>query len=284
MAATLYRPGPETTGRGAALIASSVGGDRRRYAPFARRLAERGWTVATFDYRGIGGSRPADSASLCQWGSLDVEGALTWLAARPAAEQGGRLVFVGHSVAGQVLPLAPSHRLLDAVVLVASQAGWWRLRRGAWAWLVRGYFTATPAVVRLFGCLPLWPTGPERLPPGVALEWRRWCLEPEVRDLAGRDLAPRFAEVAAPILAYSFADDPLYSPRPAVEALLARYAGAPTVHRHVAAAELGLRRLGHRGFFDPALGGRLWPETVAFLEAERPAATGGASALSARTG
>lgn len=284
-----------------AVVLSSVGGDRRRYAPFARHLADRGWSVLTFDYRGIGGSRRRPvrgfPASLSDWGARDVEGVLAWAADRSRAggrvqlslappsatrdDEAGvprpspRLVVIGHSVGGQILPLAPSHRHLDAIVLVAPQAGWWRLRRGIWAHLVRGYFRLTPAVVGALGCLPLWPTGQERLPAGVALEWRRWCLEPEYRNLAGEPLASRFARVTAPVLAYSFSDDPLFSPRPAVEALLALYANAPVVHRHLAPEDLRehggppVERIGHRGFFDPAVGGALWDEATAFLEGRR---------------
>ena len=296
LAATLYGPAAgrgskeDTAPRGpTAVVLSSVGGDRRRYAPFAHHLADRGWSVLTFDYRGIGGSRRRPvrgfPASLSDWGARDVEGVLAWAAGRSTRHR--RLVVVGHSVGGQILPLAPSHRRLDAILLVAPQAGWWRLRRGIWAHLVRGYFRLTPAVVAALGCLPLWPTGPERLPAGVALEWRRWCLEPAYRDLAGEALACRFAEVTAPVLAYSFTDDPLFSPRPAAEALLALYANAPVVHRHLAPDDLRRRggaqvdRIGHRGFFDPAVGGALWAEAVAFLEGEeamaQPAAGGAVS-------
>jgi len=289
--------GSTAPGGSTAVVLSSLGGDRRRYMPFARHLARRGWNVLTFDYRGIGGSRRRPvrgfPASLSDWGARDVEGVLAW-AARHAAGRWGvqiacappsgddaartgqrspRLVVVGHSVGGQILPLASSHRRLDAVLLVAPQAGWWRLREGIWAHLVRAYFTLTPAVVGVFGGLPLWPTGPERVPAGVALEWRRWCLEPTYRSLAGTPLGARFAEVTAPVLAYSFADDPLFSPRRAVEALLDLYAGAPVAHRHVHPRELGHRRIGHRGFFDPAVGRDLWPDAVAFLEgAAQPAA------------
>lgn len=272
LAASLYEPGrpaaAETTGpHRVAVVLSSVGGDRRRYAPLAWHLAGRDWTVITFDYRGIGGSRRRSArgfpATMSEWGELDVAGVLDWVDRRLAPE---RLVVVAHSVGGQVIPLAPNHGLVDALLLVASQAGHWRLRRGIWRYLVLGYFTLTPAIVSLFGCLPLWPSGPERLPAGVALEWRRWCLETEYRNLAGAPLAPRFARLRAPVLAYSFADDPLYSPAAAVEALLALYTNAPSEHRAVRPRDLGVARVGHRGFFDPEVGGRLWPEAVDFLE------------------
>jgi len=269
LAASLYEPSPRAAPgpRRAAVVLSSVGGDRRRYAPLALHLADRGWTVVSFDYRGIGGSRRQAArgfpATMSEWGELDAAGVLDWVSARVEPE---RLVAVAHSVGGQVISLAANHRLLDALLLVASQAGYWRLRQGIWRYLVLGYFTLTPAIVALFGCLPLWPSGPERLPAGVALEWRRWCLETEYRNLAGVPLEPRFAALSAPVLAYSFADDHLYSPRPAVDALLDLYANAPTEHRAIRPGDLGVRKIGHRGFFDPEVGGRLWPEAVEFLE------------------
>lgn len=267
LAATVFEPPAARGGGDVALIASSLGGDRRRYAPFARFLAVRGWTAVTFDFRGIGGSRNSSpkplAARLVDWGERDVAGIVSWAAARPGAR---RLVAVGHSMGGQILGLAADPGRLDALVLVASQAGYWRLRPRPWRYLVLGYFRLVPALVRAFGGLPLWPTGPERLPPGVALEWRRWCLRREPSDLDGRPLAPLYERFRAPILAFSFADDHLYAPRAAAEALLALYRNAPREHRHYRPRDLAVRRIGHRGFWQGPRASRLWEETWRWLE------------------
>src|SRR5436305_10917617 len=87
---TLYEGGPDTI-----LIASALGVKRRYYDPFAQFAKQRGFTVLTFDYRGIGESRPASlrgfDASMRDWGVLDLTAAIAQL-------RGARsLTLVGHS-------------------------------------------------------------------------------------------------------------------------------------------------------------------------------------------
>ena len=67
----------------ALLIASAMGVKRRYYDAFAQYLAARGISVVTFDYRGIGESRPASlrgfDATMLDWGHYlfrDVDPAL----------------------------------------------------------------------------------------------------------------------------------------------------------------------------------------------------------------
>jgi hypothetical protein len=56
------------------------------------------------------------------------------------------------------------------------------------------------------------------------------------------------------VLALSFEDDTAYAPRRAVEVLLRDCCvSAPVVWCHVEPEKLGLRGLGHSGFFDPQL-------------------------------
>ncbi|MDA2928912.1 hypothetical protein MYX84_03015 [Acidobacteria bacterium AH-259-O06] len=58
LAATLYRSGQEEKIGRFVLINSAMGVKRRYYNSYARFLSENGFTVLTFDYRGIGDSRP----------------------------------------------------------------------------------------------------------------------------------------------------------------------------------------------------------------------------------
>ena len=48
---------PPSRPRGVVVIGGAMGVRQDYYAPFARWLAGEGYLVATFDYRGIGGSR-----------------------------------------------------------------------------------------------------------------------------------------------------------------------------------------------------------------------------------
>src|SRR5437588_12786038 len=84
LAATLYEPGTGAGGTGGTtvLISSATAVKRGYYDAYARHLAGEGFTVVTYDYRGIGGSRPARLAGfrarLRDWGQLDLAGVLDW--------------------------------------------------------------------------------------------------------------------------------------------------------------------------------------------------------------
>lgn len=266
LAATIYKTSPQREGK-AAIIAGAVGVRRSRYRDFATYLAGRGWAVVTFDYRGIGGSRRGclskSPARLRDWGERDAAGVIEWVHHQFGPR---RCVAVGHSVGGQIIGFAPNHGRLDALLTIASQKGYWKYWRGLWRYLVGGFWRVVPALVGILGYLPLWPAGCEDLPPQVALEWQRWGMRPEFVDEERRSMNHRFHTFTAPILAMSFADDPLYAPPRAVEALLKVYANAPSVHRHFHPRDLGVRRIGHSGFFDPGVCPALWEVAVEWLD------------------
>ena len=255
LAATLHHPeGGEE--EGVVLVNAGTGIRRGFYARIAAFLASRGFPVLTWDYRGIGGSRPASlrgfRASMHGWGGEDLEAVLGWIGAR---YPGRPLLVVGHSAGGQILGLAPSVSRISAVPAVAAQSGW----VGHWP-VPRRYLMA------LCGRFPSRALGlGEDLPKGVALEWARWCRNPEYMvDDAGRPLRPHFADLRAPVLAFSFSDDP-FAPRTAVDQLLSFYSEASVTHRHVVPAELGLRGVGHFGFFRESCREPLWEECARWL-------------------
>ncbi|NYE35354.1 putative alpha/beta hydrolase [Nocardioides cavernae] len=90
------------------------------------------------------------------------------------------------------------------------------------------------------------------LPAGVARQWSRWCMSPAYYRVDVPHLHDRTAEVTAPILAVSLADDELVTPRSHRE-LEAWFASAPIERWHLTAAEAGVPRIGHGGFFRPSM-------------------------------
>jgi predicted alpha/beta hydrolase len=251
--------------RKAILIASATGVKRERYRPFARFLAQQGWSVVTFDYRGIGDSRTGCLRSLdhtmFEWGSKDIAGVISWIDQvwSPSA-----IGAVAHSIGGQVMPFAPNHGRLGGLLAIGSQKGYWKLWSGLGSYLCLAFFRAIPLLVRLFGRLPMRLAGCEDVPPKAALEWSRWGLHHDFVDGDGHSLNGHHAAFAAPILALSFADDP-YAPPSAVDKLLEFYRGAAREHRHVLPAQLGVKTIGHSGFFVGPASKALWQEALRWL-------------------
>jgi predicted alpha/beta hydrolase len=252
--------------RGAVLINSATGVPQRYYHRFATFLAERGLTTLTYDYRGIGASRVGtlrDShATMQQWGSRDYPAALRALReAAPDLPVG----LIGHSFGGQAIGLSDASLQLDAAILVAAQSGYW----GHWPALQRArmralWTVALPAAVHVWGFLPGNIGVGEDMPGLAALEWAEWCKQPDYYFGAVSGARERLASLTMPKLAYTITDDH-YAPAAAVNALLACMPADDLTRRTVAPRDLGLRALGHFGFFRPAHADTLWTEAADFL-------------------
>jgi predicted alpha/beta hydrolase len=235
------------------------------YARFAAWLSLRGFTVLTFDYRGVGESRPAKlrgfDARMRDWGQRDLEGVLHF-----AQEDAGArpLHYVGHSVGGQLLGLAESAGHVQKAVTVASQSGYWGHWRGASALHKAAvWYGLLPVVGTALGYVPGQLGLGEDLPKGVALEWARWCRRPDY--LFGDGLpATGFERVGAELLAFSIEDDD-YAPQQAVDWLHGRYVNARVERVHLTPRQRGVKAIGHFGFFRSALQDAVWPEVASFL-------------------
>lgn len=262
LAATLFAS--RTPNGGAILINSGTGIARQFYAAFASHLSERGFTVLTYDYRGIGGSEKPPSATMEQWGGIDQASMIDHLA---SLVPGAPRAVIGHSFGGQVLGLADNIAELSATVLICSQSGHWRhwpagrrrLRMLALWWLL------IPGLTALTGRFPGSWIGTANLPSGIARSWARWGRSPHyVCDAWGQKLRPYNDEVLFPIRWMSFSDDPI-APLSAVEALLSYYPSATIERLHLSPSDLGAESVGHFGFFRKSMPRRPWDEIADWL-------------------
>lgn len=265
LAATSFAPrAPASTW---VIVNSATAVRRTYYARFARFLAERGFAVVTYDYRGIGGSRPARlrgfQARMRDWAQLDAAGVMDWVDARHP----GRMMAVGHSFGGQALGLLPEAERLSGALLVGAQSGYWRHWPGWRGPMVAAMWHALlPGLSALCGYYPasVLRMG-EDMPAGVAQEWARWGRQPGyVIDADGGALRPGYGRVAFPIRSYSFSDDTFAPPR-AVEALLGFYSAARVDRRALTPRDVGAKAVGHWGFFRERFRDPLWTEAADWL-------------------
>jgi predicted alpha/beta hydrolase len=248
------------TTRGAVLIVPAMGTPQLYYESFATWLASQGYTVVTFDYRGIGASRSGSlsgfRADILDWARLDCAAVMDALVEHaPTAP----LYWIGHSLGGQILPLVPHHARLSKAVMIASGSGYWRensvpaRRYVLWLWYV-----VVPIAVTLCGYFPgktLRKVGD--LPKGVMMQWRRWCLHPEYALGDGAEMRAKFAAVRTRIVALTFQDDEYLSAR-SMESLQSFYENAPVSIKQITPQDIGLKRVGHFGFFRAQFADSLW--------------------------
>ena len=250
------------------------------YGRFASILHGHGFDVITYDYRGIGNSRPGRlrgfAAGWLEWGQLDFEAVLQ----HAAAEYPGQPVqVVGHSVGGFLIGLAPSNARIERVFTVGSQFAYWRdyLHQRRLGMLLK-WHVAMPLLTRVFGYFPGKRLGwMEDTPRGVVRDWtaRHARFEDAYQrgahalDAARRqELVERFAGLRCAMLALSLSDDE-FGTVPAVQRLLRYFRNSRITHLHIEAASLGVPRIGHFAFFHSRYEPALWHIPLEWLRTGR---------------
>ncbi|MEJ6782120.1 alpha/beta hydrolase family protein [Aminobacter sp. Piv2-1] len=254
---------------GTVIVNPATGVLARYYHRYAAFLAGHGFDVVTYDYRGIGASRPA-SLRRCgyrwrDWGERDFEAVLR-LAIR--LDPGAPLMVVGHSIGGFLPGLAESAPVITRMLTVGAQYAFWRdyaadqrLR------LFLKWHVAMPALTALCGYFPGRHLGwLEDLPSGVANEWsfRRARMELSHPEAERDDVLRRLASVTAPILAVGMSDDELGTPQ-AIRRALGYYASATATQVLLSPQDFDRQQVGHFGLFHNRHATDFWLDTLIWL-------------------
>ena len=277
LSATLFSPGSGLDLGLVSVINPGAGIPAAYYGRFADGLADRGIATITYDYRGIGLSRPARlrgyQATIKDWGELDGPAALAW--ARDHFPDRRRAV-IGHSIGGFLAGFVPDPALIDRLVLVGAHTGYWRdYARWARPLMWTMWHAVMPAVTRALGYFPARRFGlPEDLPAGVAYDWaartkpdfqRNYRLpDGSIDRVRHAAIEARFRAVRADALAITFSDDPFATPAGTAR-LRALFSGCRFDERRIDVRSTGLRKIGHFGFFRTAARATLWPVVFDWL-------------------
>jgi predicted alpha/beta hydrolase len=276
LGATLFLP--RGAKRHAVLINSAAAVPRKVYRGFAGYLARRGCAVLTYDYRGTGDSRQRAvvgynqpkslvgfKASMSDWAALDVTAAVAWMRERYKSLP---LNYVGHSFGGQALGLVANNSEVSRALLVAAQAGSWRLMASPERYRVYAMlnFVGIP-LTRLLGYAPGWSGLGEDLPQGVFQQWVGWVMSPRyLFDDPGLKALANFPQYSGALRALCFSDDP-WATRPAVELLCSGFVSTKPEILTVTPANAGTARIGHLGFFRAEHRDTLWRGAAEWMQA-----------------
>lgn len=261
--------GAHGSAAGTVIVNAATGVLARYYHPYARFLAEQGFAVITYDYRGIGASRPArlrgSGIRWRDWGELDFDAVATWAKER---DPHGRLLVVGHSIGGMLVGFAPAAVHVDRMLTMGAQYAYWRDYAAAdRTRLLLKWHVAMPAITAALGYLPGKRLGwLEDLPAGVAFEWcrRRMRFEWSYPARERQTILDRFAAVTAPILAVGLTDDEFGTPQ-AIARTLAYYRGSERRQVVLEPSDLGFETIGHFSLFHSRHSDGFWPQTLRWL-------------------
>lgn len=241
----------------------------RYYARFAAFLHGHGFDVLTYDYRGIGESRPPSlrhlQAGWLDWGRQDFEAALNFATTHLPGQP---IYVVAHSVGGFLIGLAASSHRIKRIFTMGAQYAYWRdyAPNQRLSMFVK-WHVVMPFVTLLFGYFPGKRLGwLEDTPRGVVRDWtapypdfedmwRRGSFRVPEADL--QTLIECFAAVQGEILAVSLADDE-FGTIPAIRRLLRYYRNSLRTHLHIEPRDIGQASVGHFSFFHSRFESSLW--------------------------
>jgi predicted alpha/beta hydrolase len=211
LSANLYIP--MEVSKGFVQIHCGTGIPQKVYSNFASFLAENGFTSLTFDYRGIAESAPRflkdSDAKISDWGRLDMSGVFDWVLSNFPNQ---KKIIAAHSMGGQMVGLMDNHKKIDQLFFIASSTGYWRDMSSPYKWMPAFYwYFMIPIHTKLFGYVNAMKVKQgENLPKGVALEWRKWCTNPDYFEPEfGKTLNPVFFDqITTPIKSIQIQDDP----------------------------------------------------------------------------
>ncbi|MDB5553670.1 MAG: alpha/beta hydrolase [Rhizobium sp.] len=254
---------------GVVIINPATGVLARYYHHYARFLSLHGFEVLTYDYRGIGLSRPGRLAGCGydwrQWGELDFDSVMRHaMQARP----GLPVSVVGHSIGGVLPGYATNASHLHRILTVGAQYAYWRdYLPGRRMRLFMKWHLLMPGLTALIGYFPgralNWL---EDLPAGVAYQWGlgRERLESRLKPREVEQILARFASVAAPILAIGVSDDE-FGTRPAISRAAAYFSGAEVTKVMLAPGDIGRHMVGHFDLFHARHAAGFWLDTLLWL-------------------
>ncbi len=252
------------------VISSATGVLQGYYKKFASYFASLGYTVLTFDYYGIGRSGSDLAAlkmnrtDLNSWGSNDQAAVVKYAKDQNPQHQ---IILLTHSIGGQIVCFNPQYPLLDKIVMVASQSGYWRDFKGIHIpKMFLFWYAMIPTLTPLFGYFPAKKIGLfENLPKRVVYEWMRWGRKKRYMLHYYDDSSQFFDKIKAPILAMSFPRDD-YAPKRTVDWLVEQFVNAPTERLHYIPGKKDLGKLRHFGFFREHFKSQLWELTHQWIE------------------
>ena len=243
---------PEKSNGRLLLINSATGVKQQLYFSFASYFSEKGFAVITYDYRGIGLSKPARmkgfKASMRIWGSVDYKTLTDYI--RIHFDDYKKYVL-GHSVGALILGMNEDSRIFDELVFVGTQnafIGNLKFRTKIEALL--GFGIVQPVTTGLLGYFPAqWFGLGESLPKNCASDWRTLILNRKSTNRLLEKTGDSSKDLQQRVLVIRAEDDAWLTEKGVKSLLKDTYPNLKPNYRLVKTSESEQGEIGHVNFF-----------------------------------
>lgn len=248
---TLFSPA-EDNGK-LLLINSATGVKQQMYFAFAKQAAGQGFTVITYDYRGIGLSKPGRmrgfNASMRVWGTLDYKAVTGYILKH---YPGFRLYALGHSVGALILGMNEDSKAFEKFVFVGTQKAFVGHLNFTTRFLgYAGFGLMQPLTTLVWGYFPshLFGLG-ESLPVGVSRDWRSLVLHKKSTNHLLENIEKDYSKDLTQDVLVIRAEDDSWLTEKGVRSLMAEtYPNMRPTYRLLQTRESEGGKIGHVNFF-----------------------------------
>nr|WP_299338877.1 alpha/beta fold hydrolase [Allomuricauda sp.] len=260
---------PEKNEKGKILIinsATAVG--QGLYLNYAQFMAENGFHVLTYDYRGIAESRPKNLrgfyASFTDWGEKDVSSVLEYVTKN---FPGFSILVLGHSIGGTLIGMTPNARLIDKAMNIGAQTAYYKDWGKGRLKLYFLWHFLFPIATNMVGYFPGKKLGLlEDVPKGVVQQWHARRKDPSmVKQLELNGKTVYFDKFIGRLLTLAISDDPIGT-EPALRRIHNLFENAETSWETVRPIDIGVSEIGHFGFFRRRFKATLWKKTLVWFD------------------
>ncbi|WET00178.1 alpha/beta hydrolase [Chryseobacterium arthrosphaerae] len=251
---------PEKSNGKLLLINSATGVRQQVYFSFASYFSEQGFTVITYDYRGIGLSKPKDMrgfhSSMRIWGSRDYKTMTQYIRTNfPEYRKYG----LGHSVGALILGMNEYSTMFEEFIFVGTQnafVGNLRLKTKIEAYL--GFGIVQPLTTSLLGYFPAhWFGLGESLPKNCAYDWRTLILNRKSTNRLLEKIEDYSKKLTQNVFVIRAEDDVWLTEKGVLSLLNNTYPNLKPKYRLVKTSESDKKEIGHINFFR-SYNNKLW--------------------------
>ena len=235
------------------LINSATGVKQQVYFSFAKYFAENGFTAITYDYRGIGDSKPKKMngfhATMRIWGTDDFKTVTDFIKKN---YQNHQKFCLGHSVGALIIGMNENAHIFDKFIFVATQDAYiGNLKANIAASAVLGFGIAVPLTTKFFGYFPAHRFGlGESLPKGVAYDWRTLILNKKSTSRLYEKIAIHFSKDLKQETFIIHAEDDPWVTMKGMENLMNNvYPHLKKTYREIKVSDSEKGEIGHINFF-----------------------------------
>lgn len=251
------------------VISSAIGVPQKFYAKFATYLANKGYLVFTYDYRGIGQSKPQSlkgfNAEFIDWADKDFMAISQYIEEMYPKHQ---KYLIGHSMGGIMLGLSRAFRVYDKFVTIGSQFGYIENFHDKDKFKIKTFFKVMiPLLTPLYGYFPSPKVNMgDPLPKGIAYNWKSIILGQESILGYANKTQNFYEEITQPMLIISLDDDYMAPPK-TVDLFASKVmVNAKKKRLNIKPQDVGLKNIGHMDFFREKNKNELWPIPLDFIE------------------